>query len=80
MKNKLVVSKQHPEIGEAREEVDAEYRGQELSVGFNPTYLIDALKNLSDDAIDVELPGPERPGVIRTKDHYVYIVLPMQLT
>ncbi len=79
-KDKLVVSKQTPELGEAREEVDAEYRGQELSVGFNPTYLMDVLKNLPDEAIEVELPGPERPGVIRTKDHYVYIVLPMQLT
>jgi len=79
-KNTLIVSKQTPELGEAREAVEAEYHGQELSVGFNPTYLIDVLKNLPDEAIEVELPGPERPGVIRTKDQYVYIVLPMQLT
>lgn len=79
-KNKLVVSKQTPELGEAREEVDAEYHGQELSVGFNPSYLMDVLKNLPDEAVEMELLGPERPGVIRTKDQYVYIVLPMQLT
>lgn len=79
-KSKLIVSKQAQELGEAREEVAAEYQGQELSVGFNPSYLMDALKNLPDEAIEVELPGPERPGVIRTKDQYIYIVLPMQLT
>ena len=79
-KNQLVVSKQTPELGEAREEVEAEYHGQELSVGFNPSYLMDVLKNLPDEAIEVELPGPERPGVIRIKDRYTYIVLPMQLT
>lgn len=79
-KNKLVVSKQTPELGEAQEEVVAEYQGQELSVGFNPNYLIEVLKNLPDEQVEVELQGPERPGVIRTKDRYVYIVLPMQLT
>lgn len=79
-KNKLIVSKQTPELGEAREEVAAEYHGQELTIGFNPTYLTDVLKQLPDAAIDVELPSPERPGVIRTKDQYIYIVLPMQLT
>ncbi|MBI4313504.1 MAG: DNA polymerase III subunit beta [Candidatus Omnitrophica bacterium] len=79
-KNKLVISKQTPDLGEAREEVEAEYAGQEMSVGFNPGYLMDVLKSLPEELIDVELPGPERPGVIRTKDQYVYIVLPMQLT
>ncbi len=78
-KNHLVVSKQTPELGEAREEVEVEYQGPELAIGFNPAYLIDVLKNLSDETIELEVPGPERPGVIRTKDHYVYIVLPMQL-
>lgn len=84
LKNKLIVSKQAQELGEAREEVEVEYHGQELTIGFNPTYLIDVLKNLPGEAIEVELPGPERPGVIRTKDlpagQYIYIVLPMQLT
>ena len=80
VKNLLIVSKQTPELGEAREEVAAEYRGPEVSVGFNPSYLMDVLKNLSDETIELELPGPERPGVVRTKDHYTYIVLPMQLT
>lgn len=79
-KNKLIVSKQTPELGEAQEEVSAEYQGQELSVGFNPSYLIEVLKSLPDEQVEVELQGPERPGVIRTKDRYVYIVLPMQLT
>ena len=60
--------------------MQAEYEGQELSVGFNPAYLMEPLKHLADESIEVELPGPERPGVIRTKDQYVYIVLPMQLT
>lgn len=75
----LVLSKQTPEVGEAHEELPVQYMGPEFSIGFNPGYLIDVLKVLSDGNVEFEIPGPDRPGVIRTKDHYLYIVLPMQL-
>jgi len=77
-KDKLVVSKSTPDVGESREELKVEYRGKELVVGFNPSYLIDVLKNLSDEDINFELSDSEKPGVIRV-DGYVYIVLPMRL-
>ena len=75
----LVLSKQTPEVGEAHEELQAKYTGPEFSIGFNPDYIIDVLKVLPDGEVEIELPGPDRPGVLRTKDHYTYIVLPMQL-
>lgn len=79
-KNKMVVSKNTPDLGEAREELDINYSGKEFSIGFNPNYLTDVLKSLDADEIDFELSDAEKPGVIRTKDgSYVYIVLPMQL-
>lgn len=77
-KNKLVVSKSTPDIGESREEVPMEYQGKEMAIGFNPVYLIDVLKNLSLEQIEFELTDSEKPGVIRTEG-YVYIVLPMRL-
>ncbi|MBI3615096.1 MAG: DNA polymerase III subunit beta [Candidatus Omnitrophica bacterium] len=73
----LVLSKQTPEVGEAHEEVQASYSGPEFSVGFNPDYLVDVLKALSDGSVEFELPGPDRPGVIRTKDNYIYMVMPI---
>jgi len=78
-KNKLVVSKSTPDVGESREEVAVEYSGKEMAIGFNPSYLIDALKNLSDDAVEFELSDSEKPGVIRLNG-YVYIVLPMRIS
>ena len=75
----IILSKQTPEVGEAHEELCAKYSGPEFSIGFNPDYIVDVLKALPDGDIEFELPGPDRPGVIRTKDHYTYIVLPMQL-
>lgn len=80
LKDKMIVSKVSPETGEAREEIEAEYKGKELTVGFNPHYIIEGLKNISEEDVAFELEGPERPGVIRTKDRYIYIVLPMQLS
>lgn len=76
----MIISKQSPEIGEAHEDLQVQYNGPEFSIGFNPSYLIDVLKALPDGNVEMELPGPDRPGVIRTKDHYLYVVLPMQLT
>jgi DNA polymerase-3 subunit beta len=78
-KNKLVVSKSTPDIGESREEVTIEYQGKEIAVGFNPNYLIDVLKNLKEEKVKFELTDTEKPGVIRI-DGYVYIVLPMRLS
>ena len=79
-KNKMVISKQSPDIGEAREELEIQYKGSPLSIGFNPNYIIDVLKNLNDQSIGFELQNSEKPGVIRTDDNYIYVVLPMQLS
>ncbi|MDD5449894.1 MAG: DNA polymerase III subunit beta [Candidatus Omnitrophica bacterium] len=79
-KDRLVVSKVTPELGESREELPVEYGGPGLVIGFNPNYLLDALKNLDKPDIAIEFSSPEKPAVIRTEDGYVYVVLPMQIT
>ncbi len=77
-KNKLVISKSTPDVGESREELNVEYAGKELVIGFNPGYLGDVLKNLDEQTVSMELSDSEKPGVIRTSG-YVYIILPMRL-
>jgi len=78
LKNKMIVSKSTPDIGESYEEVPVEYEGKEIVIGFNPDYLIDVLKNLEDERIELEITESEKPAVIRKPD-YIYIVLPMRL-
>lgn len=83
-KSKLVISKTTPDIGEVKDEISMDYKGSELTVGFNPYYILDVLKNLQEESINFELSNAERPGVFRENfDNengiYVYIVLPMQL-
>lgn len=78
-KRKLVVSKSTPDIGESREELDIEYGGKEMIIGFNPSYLSDVLKNLETETVELEVTESEKPGVLRLNG-YTYIVLPMRLT
>ncbi len=77
-KEKLVISKNTPDVGECREEINVEYGQQELMVGFNPQFFIDVLKNISDERIDFEFLGPDKPCVLRLRD-YLYLALPMRL-
>ncbi|MBN1585833.1 MAG: DNA polymerase III subunit beta [Candidatus Omnitrophica bacterium] len=78
--DRLILLKNTPSLGELREEIAAEYAGGEFSIGFNPGYLIDVLKNIKDETLELELVASDKPGVIRLEDRYVYIVLPMQLS
>lgn len=79
LKNKIVVSKSSPNIGEVREEVDTVYKGHEIAIGFNPNYIMDVLKVVPQDEIALEVFGPDKPCVIRIEDWFLYLALPMQL-
>ncbi len=78
-KNKLVVSKSTPDVGEFKEEIPLEHAGKELAIGFNPVYLLDMLKNWKQEELSLEFYDPEKPGVVRSPE-YVYIVQPMRLS
>lgn len=80
LKNKLAISSRSPNLGEAREEVPADLRGEDMMIGFNPNYLLDVLKSIDVNEVVLSLSGSDRPGVIKGKEDYLYIIMPMQLT
>lgn len=79
--NLLEVSSSNPELGDAREEMDIEYQGPELSVGFNARYLIDILQVQNQDQICMILKDNLSPGLIKPvdEDGYLAVVMPMRL-
>ncbi len=77
-KDKIVMSKSDPHTGEAHVAIEAQYKGKDLSMGFNPDYLISLLKNIDQETIALELVDAEKPGVVRIADEYVYVVMPRQ--
>jgi len=79
LKDRLLISSRSPNLGEAREEIAAEANGGELAIGFNPAYLLDVLKNLDIETISFCLTEPDKPGLLKGKEDYLYVVMPMQL-
>ncbi len=79
--NILEVSSSNPEFGDAREELDIEYQGPELSVGFNARYLLDILQVQDQDSICMILKDNLSPGLIKPvdEDGYLAVIMPMRL-
>ena len=79
--NLLEVSSSNPEFGDAREELDIEYQGPELSVGFNARYLLDILQVQDQDSICMILKDNLSPGLIKPvdEDGYLAVIMPMRL-
>lgn len=79
---RLELSAINPDVGEAAEELDVEYEGDPVSIGFNSRYLLDVLTVLpADKRIEIALNDEVSPGVLRTVGDadYCYIVMPMRL-
>ncbi len=80
IKDRMIITKNTPDLGEVREELEVDYKGGELAIGFNPNFLIDVLKNIEEESVRFGFIDPEKPAVIKSGDHYTYIVLPMQIS
>jgi DNA polymerase-3 subunit beta len=79
---KLSISANNPDLGEAVEEVDAEYKGKTIAIGFNARYLLDVLAVLGGEGeIEFQLKDELSPSVIRKAgvDGYLYVLMPMRL-
>ncbi|HEX9143481.1 MAG TPA: DNA polymerase III subunit beta, partial [Candidatus Binatia bacterium] len=79
---KISLSANNPDLGEAVEEIDAEYKGKPISIGFNARYLLDVLGVLGGEGdIDIELKDELSPCIIRKSgdEGYLYVLMPMRL-
>jgi DNA polymerase-3 subunit beta len=79
----LEIAASSPDLGEAREEMEAAYEGQGLDVGFNAQYLLDFLAVAGGDSVLVELKDPDSQGLFRPADggptDHRYVVMPIRL-
>jgi DNA polymerase-3 subunit beta len=80
---RIELSSINPDVGEASEEIEVEYDGAPLGMGFNARYLIDVLSILpADTRVELALNDDVSPGVLRPvgDPDYRYIVMPMRLS
>jgi DNA polymerase-3 subunit beta len=77
----LVIQAHNPEQEEAEDQVEVSYQGEEVEIGFNVNYLLDALSAIEGDQVELGLTDSNSsclvhaPGVVHTR----YVVMPMRL-
>ncbi len=78
----LVITANSPEQGDARVSLPIEYDGKPLEIGFNPVFLLDALRVLQQEQVFIELEDTFRPGVLcgEDKNDFLYVVMPVSLS
>jgi DNA polymerase-3 subunit beta len=79
--NSLKLQAHNPEQEEAQDEVEIDYQGEELEIGFNVTYLLDALTAVDTDTVEVGLTDANSSCLIRAPGTTAsrYVVMPMRL-
>ena len=76
----LELTSRAPEMGEANVRLDvAGYQGDDIEIGFNPGFIIDALKVIQDPEVTMELKAANRPGLIKSGPDFTYVVMPVNL-
>jgi DNA polymerase-3 subunit beta len=80
-KDRLVLSTNNPEVGEANEELAVDYRGEGIAIGFNSRYLMDVLTAMDKEKITLELNDPLSPCLITEEgdEQYKCVVMPMRV-
>ncbi|MCE2861748.1 MAG: hypothetical protein RIR76_664 [Verrucomicrobiota bacterium] len=78
--NLLELTAQSPDFGEAHESMAISYSGPELQVAFNPAFLIDPLRALTKDEVFFEVKDEVSPGVFKTLENFVCVIMPVRLT
>lgn len=65
-------------IGSMDEEIDIDKEGKDIMIGFNPKFLIDALRAIDEEEITMYMINPKAPCFIKdTEQNYVYLILPV---
>ncbi len=70
--------KMNSSIGSLDEDIEISKEGKDILIGFNPKFLIEALRVIDDEEIDIYLINPKAPCFIRNKEEsYIYLILPV---
>lgn len=78
-KGKIVFSGRAPETGDAQVDMAIDYDGEPMQIGFNPQFLIDALRVITASDFVLELGDPDRPGLLKSGTSFLYVLMPINL-
>jgi len=77
----LRISCTNTEQEEAQEELDIDYRGEALDIGFNVQYLLDVLNNLQAEEVEIALGDANSSALVTVpkRSDFKYVVMPMRI-
>jgi DNA polymerase-3 subunit beta len=75
----LTLTSRAADTGEAEVTLPVRYDGDPMQIGFNPAFLLDALKVVDSDEVDVEMNAPAKPVVLRSGSEFLYVLMPVDL-
>ena len=77
----LKLERVHPDFGEAEESLEVEYAGEEITIGFNSRYVLDALGAQTGEQIVLELKDGLSPGVVKSfeEEGSLCVIMPMRI-
>jgi DNA polymerase-3 subunit beta len=76
----LTLSSRAPEQGEATIAMPARFHGEAIDIGFNPVFLLEVLRVIHHEEVSFAMKEPNRPGMIRTGDDFLYVIMPVNLS
>jgi DNA polymerase-3 subunit beta len=70
------------EVGDASETVDADFEGEDLTIAFNPTYLIDGVEAVAGDEVLLETVDATKPATVRAAEEtdFRYLLMPVRVS
>jgi DNA polymerase III subunit beta len=70
------------DVGQAHESLDAKYEGTELTVAFNPEYLLQGIEVLPGDEVLIESVDSLKPALVRSPEHpeFLYLLMPVRVS
>ncbi len=79
--NLFSITSSNPDVGEAQDELPVEYKGEQITMGFNARYFIDILEGISDEKITLEIQAALNPVLIRGEkdENYRCVIMPMRI-
>ncbi len=83
-RDQLVLSARTQDIGEAQEEIEAQYGGEEMDMGFNAQYLAEVLRNVETEEVLMSLSTPLNAGLVEPMEqgedeNYLCLIMPLRL-
>lgn len=80
-KGNLTIYSSNPDMGEAKEEVDVNYSGEPISVGFNAKYMLDCLAVTPTETLELHLKDHLSPGILKGEGqpNHTYVIMPMRI-